>query len=86
VVRSFQLLQKLGDFVAVPDSQREGRHDKRLGDSFLLRVHQAEVEQTIDRPLEGVARAPLLLLDEHGNVVVDGESLPHIMMLTLKAS
>ena len=40
----------------------------------------------IDRPLEGVAGAPLLLLDEHGNVVVDGKSGSHIMMLGHKAS
>ena len=52
-----------------------------LQSRFLHRVDQAEVEQTIDRPLEGVARAPLLLLDEHGNVVVNSESLSHIMML-----
>ena len=86
MVRPFQLLQKLGDFVAISDSQWERRHDKRLGDSFFLSVPQAETEQPVDGALEGVAGAPLLLLDEHGEVVVDGESGPHIMMLGRKAS
>ena len=47
---------------------------------------QAPAEQAVHRALEGVARAPLLLLHEHGNVVVNGKSGSHIMMLTSKAS
>jgi len=59
----------------------DGGDDKRL---FRLRITariQAAKKQAVHRPFEGSAGAPLLLLDEHGEVVVDGESGPHIMML-----
>jgi len=54
---------------------------KRLLRLMVAARIQAAKEQPINRLLEGVAGTPLLLLDEHGEVVVDGESLTHIMML-----
>lgn len=47
---------------------------------------QAPAQQSIHRAFERFAGAPLLQLHEPGNVVVDGQSGPHIMMLLLKAS
>lgn len=81
MVRPFEFFQKLGDLVAVPYPKGKGRHDKGLGASFLSRVHQAEAEQPIDGGLEGFAGAPLLLLHKPGNIIVDGQSGAHIMML-----
>jgi hypothetical protein len=47
---------------------------------------QAPAEQSVHRAFEGFAGAPLLQLHEHGNIVVNGQSGSHIMMLLLKAS
>jgi hypothetical protein len=40
----------------------------------------------VDNDLEGLAAAPDLLFEENSDVVVDGESSPHIVMLEWKAS
>lgn len=63
------------------DPERKGRHYKGLRGSSLLDVHQATTQQCVHRSLEGVTGAPLLLFQKHGNVVVDGKSGSHIMML-----
>jgi hypothetical protein len=68
------------------DPQRKGRHYERRSFGIYVFGRQSMPQQPVHRPLEGVARAPLLLLHEHGNVIVDGESLPHIMMFSLEAS
>jgi len=86
MVRPFKLFQKLRNFIAVPNAQRERCHHKRLGISLFLRITQTALQQAVHRPFEGSARAPSFLLDECGNVVVDGESGSHIMMLGWKAS
>lgn len=66
--------------------QRKGRNLKRLRCRFLLGIYQPMAQQPVHRTLEGVARAPPLLLHERGNVVVYGEGGSHIMMLDWKAS
>ena len=63
-----------------------GAHGDRRNDKWLFRLQvaagiQPAAQQPVDRPLEGVAGTPLLLLHEHGDVVVNGESGSHIMML-----
>ena len=68
-----------------------GVHGDRRYDKWLFRRKaaagiQSPAQQPVDRPLEGVAGTPLLLLHKHGNVVVNGESSPHIMMLCHNAS
>ena len=68
-----------------------GVHGDRRNDKWLFRLQfaagiQSTAQQPVDRPLEGVAGTPLLLLHKHGNVVVNGESSPHIMMLCHNAS
>jgi hypothetical protein len=63
------------------DPKWKGRHDKGLRSRFLMRVHQASPEKAVHRSLEGVSGAPLLLLHQHGNIVVNGQSGSHIMML-----
>jgi len=86
MVWPFQFLQKLCDTVAISYPKRKRRHLEGLGLGFSPRIHQAEAEQTIDGGLEGVARLTHLLLDQHGDVVVDRESGSHIMMIRLNAS
>jgi len=68
-----------------------GVHGDRRNDKCFFRLQvaagiQPAAQQPVDRPLEGVAGTPLFLLYEHGNVVVNGKSSPHIMMLCNKAS
>ena len=68
-----------------------GIHGDRCNDKWLFWLKaaasiQSAAQQPVDRPFEGVTRAPDFLLDKHGDVVVDGESGSHIMMLSLKAS
>ena len=48
---------------------------------LFLGVHQPMSQQSVHRPLEGVAGAPLLQLHKPGNVVVNGKCGSHIMML-----
>ena len=85
----FNCVEKIGDAV-VAQTGREahfaGRYHKALSGLRIVAGSQAPAEQPVDRPFERIARAPLLLLDEHSEVVVDGESSPHIMMLGQKAS
>ena len=47
---------------------------------------QPPAEQSVHRALEGTAGAPDLLLNESGNIIVDGQSGPHTMMLFNQAS
>ena len=50
--------------------------------SAVLSGCQPTTQQPVDRPLEGIAGAPNFLLDQHGNIVVNGKSGSHIMMLS----
>jgi len=87
--RTFQRFDQVF-YLPVARSQA-GVHRDRCNDKWLFRLSvaaciQAAKEQPVHRALERVAGAPLLLRDKHGNVVVDGESRSHIMMLNWKAS
>ena len=89
MIRPFNCFEKVGDaVVAQPgrEAHLAGLYHKALSGLRIAAGNQALAEQSIHRPLEGAAGAPLLLLDEHGNVVVDSESGSHIMMLGWKAS
>jgi len=89
VIRPFNCFEQVGDaVVAQPgrEAHLAGRYHKALSGLRIVAGDKALAEQSVHCALEGVARAPLLLLHEHGNVVVDGESGSHIMMLHCKAS
>ena len=89
MIWSFNCFEKVGDAV-IAQPRREAhlawRYHKVLSGLRIAAGNQALAEQSVDRPLEGSAGTSLLLLDEHSEVVVDGESGPHIMMLSKKAS
>ena len=79
-----QLLNKrLYVVVVLPGthSHKKGRNDERCSSGIFVFDRQTTAQQPVDRSLERVARAPLLLLKKHGDVVVDRKSGPHIMML-----
>lgn len=63
------------------DSERNWLDDKRLFYSRLGRCGQALAQKAVYCPLQGFTRAPHLLFDELGYIVIDGESSSHIMML-----
>ena len=84
MIRPFNRFEKVGDaVVAQPgrEAHLAGRYYKALSGLGIAAGDQALAEQSIHCALEGFARAPLLLLHEHGDVVVDGQSGSHIMML-----
>jgi len=89
MVGSFQLLQQFLYILVI--LSRAHTHEKRLDDKgsrglVLLIGYDSEPQQPIHRPLQRAAGAPYLLVNQHGNVVIDGECGSHIMMFTLKAS
>ncbi len=89
MVRPFHFLKKLRDAIIVEsrlEPHRKRRHFKRLNRLRLTGSIQTRTQKPVDRPLEGVARLTHLLLDQAGNIVIDGESCSHIMMLDMKAS
>ena len=56
---------------------------------FGLRLaagNQALAKQTVHGSLEGTAGTPHFLFNQHGNVVINGKSGSHIMMLSKKTS
>ena len=61
--------------------QCDGSDDKSLFRRGVAASVQAATEQTVHCALKGSAGAPLFLLNEPGNVIVDGKSGSHIMML-----
>ncbi len=91
MVGSFQLFEQRGDLSVMAiqhlaHTQRKGLDNKWLYCLRLVGSAESAAEQPIDSPFEGVARAPHLLLHQHGNVIVNGKSGSHIMMLQLEAS
>jgi len=69
-----------------PHTQRKRLHLKWILCFPLPSSHQALPKQTVHRPLERVPGLPNLLLNQLGQIVVNGESCSHIMMLDLKTS
>ncbi len=89
MIRPFNCFEKVGDaVVAQPgrEAHLAGRYHKALSVLRIAAGGQTPAQQSVYGALEGVTRAPLLLLYEHGNVVVNGKSGSHIMMLQLEAS
>ena len=89
MIRPFNCFEKVGDaVVAQPwrEAHLAGLYHKALSGLRIAVGGKAQAEQSVHGALERVTRAPLLLLHEHGNVVVNGKRGPHIMMLRRKAS
>ena len=66
--------------------QRDWRDLKSLPRLWIATGVQAVTEQVVHCAFERTAGAPHLLLDKAGNIVVDGKSGSHIMMLRDKTS
>jgi hypothetical protein len=66
--------------------QGNGRNDKTLLRLGLAVGDKPLAEQLVHGSLEGFAGAPNLFLDLPRYIVVNGESGPHIMMLSSKTS
>lgn len=67
------------------DPERNGRHYKRLPLSPWC-FHQSLPQKTVYGAFKRIACSAHLILDEARNIVVNGESRSHIMMLISKAS
>jgi hypothetical protein len=66
--------------------QIERSNDERFNTLLLVCGHEPPAENAIDRGFEGIPGTADLLFEEGGDIVVDGESGPHIMMFTSEAS
>ena len=82
---AFQLLEQCGDvLVALPRRQAESAwlHVECRRRLRLPRVGESQAEQPVDDRFEGLSGATYLLVEEHGDIVVDGQGPSHIMMMT----
>ncbi|MEO7030555.1 MAG: hypothetical protein ABI147_14260 [Acidobacteriaceae bacterium] len=61
-------------------------HNETFGSCRLGTLNESAAEHTVDRLLHGFNGTPVLLVKESGNVIVDGQSCAHIMMLSKEAS
>ena len=89
MVWTLYFLEKFGDtIVAEPwrQAHRNWRNNERLSGLRIAAGRQAPAQQVVHGAFERVAGAPDLFLDETGDVVVDGESGSHIMMLCMETS
>ncbi len=73
--RTFQRFNQVFNFLIARSQARV--HGDRGDDKWLFRPRvaagiQTVKKQAIDRAFEGSAGTSLLLLNEHGNVIVDG--------------
>lgn len=87
--RAVERLDQVLDLV-IPRSQARvqgnGRDNKTLLRLRLTAGSQPKAQQAVDGPLEGVSRAPNLVLHQPGHIVVDGKCRSHILMLYEQAS
>ena len=84
MLRSFQFFQHGGDVVIVAalwQTKWARLHLKPARWLRPARLNQAETEKMVDHYLEGLATASYLLLQKHGNIVVNGKCRSHFMML-----
>ena len=84
MLRSFQLFQHGGNVVIIATLWQTKWTRLHLKPARWLRptrLNQAETEEVVDHCLEGLATAAHFLVQEHGNVVVNGECRSHFMML-----
>ena len=89
MLRPFKFFEERRNLVVIASSaQPQGarRHLERSSWLRLARLCQSQAEQMVDNRLEGFAAASDFLFKEHSDVVVDGKSCAHIMMLRWKAS
>jgi len=89
MVQPFERFNEILDLlVAGPEAgiQRDWRNRESLSGLRIPAGNQPLPQQPVDGALEGVSRAADFLLNELGDIVVDGESGSHIMMLIVKAS
>ena len=89
MVGSFQLFQQRLDVVVIlsrPQSHKKRRHLEGFVRHRLIGYGQPLPQEPIDSPLERVTGALDFLLYEAGNIVVDGESGSHIMMIRIESS
>jgi len=89
VAGTFQLLQERLDIVIVLPGSHSGK--QRLNYEGLavlasVATSQSKAQQPIDRSFERIPGAFDLVFQEHGNIVVNGKSGSHILMLLWKAS
>jgi hypothetical protein len=88
VCRAFQLIQQLRYVVIVEaggKSKIPRSYYKRLA-MWPLGSHQSEAEKMVDYLFERGAGSPALIIQKAGNVIVQREGGPHILMLCCKAS
>ncbi len=87
--RAVERLDQVLDLL-IPRSQARvqgnGRDNESLTRLGLPRSSQPKAQQSVDGSLEGISRAPHLVLHQFGDIVVDGKSSSHILMLHWKAS
>ncbi len=78
MLRPFKFFKQRRDLIVVSSgakTQCARRHLKSSGRLRLTRLGQPEIEQVVDNDLERLAAAADLLLEEYGDVVVDGEKV-----------
>ena len=81
--RAFEGIQQLLDIViaqACGQFELSRHHDERLAHRPLP-YRQSQPQKVVNRFLEGCARLPAFFIEQPGNVVIEGESGSHIMML-----
>jgi hypothetical protein len=89
MLRPFKLFEERGDFVVASSgaqSQCARRYLELATWLRLARLSQAQGQQVVDDRLEWLAAAADLLFQEDCDVIVDGKSCSHIMMLISQAS
>ena len=64
----------------------EGLYDEARWFGRIGRLLQTRPKQTIDSLLEWLTGAAVLLFKEGRNILINGQSSSHIMMLSAKAS
>lgn len=69
-------------FQHLADPERTRLDDKRLFRVRIGRCIEPLTEQPVYSSFEGLSGAPHLVLHETGDVVVNSEGSPHIMMLS----
>ena len=87
--RSFQRFDQLLDIlVSRPQScaHRDRLHDEALPLLGSSRGSETEAQELVDSAFEGIAGAFGLVLNQAGDVIIEGERGAHIMMLRLKTS
>jgi len=81
VVRSFQRLKQIFGLVVMRKSKFDRRHLERFPRRWLH--GQTQTQEVIDDLLERASRSPYFSIEQPGDVIIEGQSSSHIMMLNL---